>query len=156
MINKKYQHANISFLCHQSPDMEGAVPKICRLGEGQLGTDYLCLRPKQDFFNLWLRLRPPNFIAENLYLSQKLPILRRHSLWTVPKHRTGYALFGFYWSTLKLIICFSTRESVWIFHAESGSGVVFPQDDKRHNRVRSDHGAKLGRQANAQWSPKNY
>ena len=66
-----------------------------------------------------------------------------------------YALFGFYWSTLKLIICFSTRESVWIFHAESGSGAVFPQDDKRHNRVRSDHGAKLGRQANAQWSPKN-
>ena len=28
----------------------------------------------------------------------------------------------------------------------------FPTGLKRHNRVRSDHGAKLGRQANAQWS----
>jgi hypothetical protein len=34
MINKKYQHANISFLCHHSPDMEGAVHKLCHLGRG--------------------------------------------------------------------------------------------------------------------------
>ena len=34
-------------------------------------TDYLSLWPKPDFFNLWLRLCPPNFIAENLDLSQR-------------------------------------------------------------------------------------
>ena len=34
-------------------------------------TDYPSLRPKPDFFNLRLRLRPRNFIAEYLYLSQR-------------------------------------------------------------------------------------
>ena len=34
-------------------------------------TDYLRLRPKPDFFNLRLRLRPPNFITENFHLSQR-------------------------------------------------------------------------------------
>ena len=36
----------------------------------QRGTDYLSLRPKPDFFNLWLRLRPPYFTAENFHLSR--------------------------------------------------------------------------------------
>ena len=35
-------------------------------------TDYLSLQPKPDFFNLRLRLRPPNFIAENFHLSRRL------------------------------------------------------------------------------------
>ena len=34
-------------------------------------TDYLSLRPKPDFFNLSLRLRLPNSIAENFHLSQR-------------------------------------------------------------------------------------
>ena len=34
-------------------------------------TDYLSLWPKPDFFNLWLRLRPPNFISENFHLSRR-------------------------------------------------------------------------------------
>ena len=31
----------------------------------QWWTDYLSLRPKPDFFNLRLRLQPPNFMIEN-------------------------------------------------------------------------------------------
>ena len=35
-------------------------------------TEYLSLRRRPEFFNLWLRLRPPNFVAENFHLSRRL------------------------------------------------------------------------------------
>ena len=35
-------------------------------------TEYLSLGPKPDFFILRLRLRPPNFIAENFHLSRRM------------------------------------------------------------------------------------
>ena len=34
-------------------------------------TDYLSLRRRPEFFNLRLRLRPPNFISENFHLSRR-------------------------------------------------------------------------------------
>ena len=34
-------------------------------------TEYLSLRRRPEFFNLRLRLRPPNFMAENFHLSQR-------------------------------------------------------------------------------------
>ena len=42
------------------------------LSMGQWGTDYLSLRPKPDYFNLWLRLRPPKFMAELFHLVEVL------------------------------------------------------------------------------------
>ena len=34
-------------------------------------TEYLSLRRRPEFFNLRLRLRPPNFLAENFHLSRR-------------------------------------------------------------------------------------
>ena len=34
-------------------------------------TEYLSLRRRPEFFNLQLRLRPPNFLAENFHLSRR-------------------------------------------------------------------------------------
>ena len=44
----------------------------CGFGQAlfQWRTDYLSLWPKPDFLNLRLRLRPPNFMAENLGLDK--------------------------------------------------------------------------------------
>ena len=57
---------NYSFLEIQRRNLyeEIRYPKY----SNQLGTDYLSLRPKPDFFKLWL----PNFIAENFLLSWSL------------------------------------------------------------------------------------
>ena len=55
----------------------GTTPNVDRPKEQspvslvQRMTNYLSLRRRPEFFNIWLRPRPPNFISENFHLSQR-------------------------------------------------------------------------------------